>query len=507
VTLATRLFDDEGRDLRTWTPGSSVDEDRRKCPDGLDIFTERGITPPWAGGVVAIHRGYVRYEQGDVESVLLAEPRFRGNRRDTGKPYLGWVRHVVRGSGGWIMPKFAPLAAGGHWAWEVNPFAQLRPDLPVRGKSYDHNHHRGFRHKATGCPCHTRGTHHQAWLDELVKAPDSLRMIPRRERWNPPLRGPALRAHEAGKMHVDPQGTGEPFIPLEGWHHHVPEAKYQLTPGEGAKRWDINPVAALRGITPEHPLAVVCLEGTPKTDAITEAGYWCVGTPSVTSWDAYEGLGPEATHELGLIADRIGSNTPTVVICDSDWHVNDAVRWQAIFVTLLLEGHGVTAVAAAPPEGADLGWNHGLTGERVMKKVGVDDHLGAGHDLLDIITREFLVPAPGLEDLASTSGDPRSTQSLRAVARALGRACTRGGHVSPSPEAMAASGLSRNTIVRRLIDLESLGLLTKVEDAYRVTVGGKFRMMPALYTLDPSLIAPVTERTLRAWMTAKDLAP
>src|SRR5690348_9113241 len=95
---ATRLIDDDGADLRTYAPGKaellcvqcSPDGSPGPCstaghrrerfvtygpgsrPGGLDIFTSRGIAPPWTAGV-ARERGYVYHPGGKAGAQLVAD--------------------------------------------------------------------------------------------------------------------------------------------------------------------------------------------------------------------------------------------------------------------------------------------------------------------------------------------------------------------------------------------------------------------------------------------------
>jgi hypothetical protein len=380
----TVLFDDDGRDLRTYAPGVVVDEGKCEAPGGLDIFSSRGIIPPWhKNGEIARARGYVRYEKGDPESVFLADDRLsrkyaevdaflpafgevlpdevlpedpevdeeseESGRRRRRKTLNAWVRDRASFCGGWAMPKYAILTpdeahAAGYDERYGNPLAQLRPDEPIPGRSWGHDH-AGMRHHKqhtqyhaakqvtllhpVGMPCsHCRRADGKAVVHRKAKAPEQRwRPCPvcghrhrepiecavsgcaRHHRQDGPLcpcggRHPKAKEkhwyqrplppgsivrerHEIGKHHRHPD-TGEVLVPLKGAHRHRHMGKYQLTPGSSAKRFDRHPLAAWDGIE----LAAIVLEGTPKNDSVVEWGrrtsvrIGVIDTASVTTWDA-----------------------------------------------------------------------------------------------------------------------------------------------------------------------------------------------------------------------------
>jgi hypothetical protein len=330
MNAATRLIDDEGRDLRRHAPGD--------VPGGLDIFTSRGIVPPWEpDGVVARARGYLRYEQHDPESIFAADPRLAAKyarvdrdphsfgemlpdhveeeddeeddgrgRRPRRKTLNTWVRHRASFCGGWVMPKHAVLAPGeaaheGYPEYD-HPLAQLRPDRPIPGKAWGHDHdgmvHRKqhFRHHRAGlCWCGVKHRQERVcWCGKRHRQDGetcpcgSAHPQAKSASWRTkPLRGFARSRHELGKHHLHPE-TGEEITPIKGVHRHQHEGKYQLTPGSSAKRFDRSPLTEWDGIE----LAAIVLEGTPKNDAVVEWGrktgvrIGVANTASVTTWDA-----------------------------------------------------------------------------------------------------------------------------------------------------------------------------------------------------------------------------
>jgi hypothetical protein len=162
-----------------------------------DIFTKRGITPPWEGGAAAQAQGFVRYEGADWQErriVIAAIEALDGDDRhpDTGKSRQFWRRAIERADrkfgpdavtdyleenwtpvpvaaylnnarqrlprdtrrawtywlrkalavDGWLMPRHAIMPDSERWAFRERPVAQLRPDTPVvMGAGWESHHH------------------------------------------------------------------------------------------------------------------------------------------------------------------------------------------------------------------------------------------------------------------------------------------------------------------------------------------------------------------------------
>src|SRR5436190_21901069 len=134
-----------------------------------EILTSRGVALD-----VADERGYRRYERGELEPILEADPRLAANLK-----LRRWVGRYARQQPGIVMPKYA-LPGSAFLA----PLAQLRPDKAVRVSEYDHDH---------------------ADLGEVTR-----------------------RRHEEAEHGGNRVG---------GEHHHVVSAKYLLVPGSHGKRW------------------------------------------------------------------------------------------------------------------------------------------------------------------------------------------------------------------------------------------------------------------------------
>jgi hypothetical protein len=148
-------------------------------------------------------------------------------------------------------------------------------------------------------------------------------------------------------------------------------------PGQNvANRIDIHPWAIERLRSAER--IYFALEGTPKADAIltriiaTGESASVINVPSVTLWRA-----PELKRFAKDWLAGSESDAPLVVIvADADHHENPRVVRQALLLRERLDGYGVSACVAAPPDHRDS------NGQLLHK--GVDDFLVAGGDLDDL---------------------------------------------------------------------------------------------------------------------------
>jgi hypothetical protein len=151
-----------------------------------------------------------------------------------------------------------------------------------------------------------------------------------------------------------------------------------------ARRLDVHPWAADRL---GAGLIYVGLEGCIKADAILseilrhDLDASVVSFPSVTLWNAGE--------ELGEFVERYLLGKRVVIVCDSDGARNPLVRTQALLLRSYLHNRGArdTEIVAPPYPGSqqkDGGWvvdPAQLDDKGKPKLNGVDDHLGAGHEL------------------------------------------------------------------------------------------------------------------------------
>ena len=409
-----------------------------------NIFTPRAVSEEvWRA------RGYRRYGAHDLSSVRAVDPRLE---RD--EP--AWLRESLTAPG-WVIPKVSPLPDHRLFGW--TPYAQLRPDHPVRPRREFHNHE-GLRHRPEGCIC---GVAHSGPPIRRIRMWGAQISRPDREieyTWDwyqRPLRGLGRLEHErklcewapveavptwvkilnerqrdnsvealvpTGHLHPD---TGEVVVPLDRPHAHLDWAKYLYMKGEGrAKRFGTHPRMVNSNFAAPEGVIFWAIEGTLKLDAIVSAGWPGIETGSVTLWDSWEydydtdEDGPHrwTVDELDELAGRHLAGRRVPIVCDSDWADNDKVRRQLDAAVALLASHGVDAVGCAPPPGESRGWRY-LNGEECFKKQGVDDYL-FGFDLAD--RHDALLAMPVREEIVASAIDIEATNaSQRPAGRETGR--------------------------------------------------------------------------------------
>jgi hypothetical protein len=443
----------------------------------MDIFSSRGIIPPWQpDGHVARAQGFVHYVGAtwrDRRAVIAEhEPLYgRAEHPDSRKANQLWIRAVEKelghlgpsavaryveagfaptrhlsrlaeererlpqkarqswdswlrgalGGDGWLMPRHAVMPDHEEFDFRIKPVAQLRPHKPAFGR-YEWHHH-GYdlswrerrAHERTVCEKAPQGGH-TAQIED-----------------------PAGAFLPTGHLH---SVSGEVAVPFGGRHRHWTHAKYIYTPGDTALRLGTNPVALERGWGGPDDLFVVVMEGTLKMCSVVEAGYPTIDSGSVTLWhggttvaelDDEGYLVGGTLLELQAFAERHLWRRPVAVVCDSDWHRNELVWDQTQRVVGLLNDLGANAVACAPPEGDSLGWVHPVTGEEMREKVGVDDFLGRGNDLRDLVCQ-----LPG-EPASLKADDPRlaggtyrgGREATVRVLREMGAMASPGGDLVP----------------------------------------------------------------------------
>jgi hypothetical protein len=464
-----------------------------------DIFTPRGIT-----AAVRAARGYVEYPgtnptMGGRFPVPFERARSIVIEVDVrlGLPeHAAWLRAALR-EPGWIMPKHPVMPS--HETFGSNPYAQLRPARALRMRASITHHHVKGTHTAHG--------------------------------WRQPLRPRERAWHEAGRHHVD-QETGKVFLPVDGQHTHddTLRAKYLLTPGDTGKRLDCHPSTEWGNA---HRV-FFSLEGTLKNDAIVSAGEAAFNVPSVTLWNVEEeeyeaewetDAGGEVylagrafmANELHDFAARL-AGTPVVVVCDSDWAHNAAVRRQAFATVLALQTAGVPAVAAAPPEGRDLGWNHAVTGHRMRAKLGVDDFLAAGGRLGEM---RAVVPVGvrGLQELRNRLRRRRRKHKAEAMTHvaeqlvmvatsdhvaeaASGRIAARLG--MPSGRIAARLGMPQQTVTDHVNDLIEDGELEVLrESSRRLGIGSRWFTESRLVRVLGDVQGEYRELRVAEWLASR----
>jgi hypothetical protein len=300
---------------------------------GVDIFTKRGITPPWeSGGDVARAQGFERYEGADwrerrafiakrealygsdehpdpektnelwmrkVEAVLhpfganavaryldagfaptlkaqaeLARARAR-LPQSARQAWTYWLRRVLA-TDGWLMPRHAVMPDHPDSDFAARPVAQLRPDEPaiLAPTGYESHHHAYDLHPRE------RRAHEKKVCEPAPKGHRAA------------IEHPAGAFLPTGHLHP---ATGEIVVTCARRHRHWDHAKYVYTPGNTAKRLGTNPLTVERRYGDR--LFVIVLEGTLKMCSVTEAGYPCIDAGSVTLWESSSYAGEHDDEE------------------------------------------------------------------------------------------------------------------------------------------------------------------------------------------------------------------
>jgi hypothetical protein len=464
--------------------------------DEHDIFTPRGITPPWRpGGHVALAQGFARYEGVDWRArreALAALPgagifdpafHFNPDPRRSKASWTQWLRGALAVDG-WAMPRHAIMPDHEDRDFRSRPATQLRPDVPVNGHFYRHSHR-----QLRGSLARTRHSAKVCDLDADGKVLPTGHLHPR---------------------------TGEVVVPLDGWHDHWKHSKYLYTPGNSAKRLGTNPLSIERNY--EGELFVIVMEGTLKMVAVTEAGYPCIDAGSVTLWasssveaepDGEGGFYGGQYLELDEFCERHLEGRSVAVVCDSDWHENAAVRFQTETVAGIVGRYAARVVACAPPEGSSYGWSHPLTGIERRAKRGVDDWLGEhprrarADAMLDLVFHEPVGGAELTADHPALAGIRRDARENTAeLVRALGETASPTERVTPYAEQslMASLGRAKRTLQKARLRAVEGGLIEELTDAERRSNGEGYYTVPPLVRVVPEAMPIYRERTLRDWL-------
>lgn len=259
------------------------------------------------------------------------------------------------------------------WEWEVNRGADhCGVSIPL---DLDHAHIKIAKYLFSASPRRqvevARHTHAEAFpgLDQTWDGSPALIKQLQKYNWH-------IRAHHTERVPgIDPEtgeaGTSwervenEPALDEEHGHiADVPDESAHVAkrlswhPYEREARWRSGEV-------------FFALEGCLKEAALATAGVATFSCPSVTLWGAPELEAFARSHLMGKTV---------YVVCDSDWGSNDLVTHQTLMARDQLRVWGIDAHAAAPPA---------PSGE----KIGVDDHLGSGGQLDDLIVWDRRAPA------------------------------------------------------------------------------------------------------------------
>jgi hypothetical protein len=187
--------------------------------------------------------------------------------------------------------------------------------------------------------------------------------------------GEFYRKHpDALKRHIENWHEKNPELIQhnpDGTHTHFRRVKDRSNPL--AKRLDIHPMAL--ELLANAGVVYFGLEGCLKADSILSAiiredrKESVFSVPSVSLWDA---------PELADYADRFLKGKTVIVVPDADWVDKDLVIAHARFAQRFLSLRGIPTYIAAPP----------LNNDRSVEHKGIDDFLGAGGSLDDLVVLE-----------------------------------------------------------------------------------------------------------------------
>jgi hypothetical protein len=475
----------ENPNLRSWTP------------EAFElIFRTRGIS-------VHVHeeRGYAPYNAGDIDVLYAVDPKYEALTNSE----RGSVRRTINQRPGIVMPRYSIPGA-------PEPFAQVRPfkfkeldpglDLSRYGIEEDpgvfkgtwtHKHLQAYRHRHTPHGALVVGERPRtAYRPPRLSRPWLIEHIA----WEHDQRGwafaefggfetvPGTEVHvhsiswtkheENAEYDLDHQQQSEP---REHAHRHREYAKYvYVSKGKvidqraerPAKVVDVHP-AAMPLIQAGGRRCFFALEGLLKNDAILTQGEPVLNCGSVTLWD---------DPALGLFATEFLKRFETVVIVpDSDWLGNEHVATQAMRLQDRLGEHGVSAIIAAPaPTCSQQTGNPACihphkasdpSGRTTPEhKNGVDDWLGSGRSLDQMITWEY----PDGSQLPDIGRQRRSRERDRRVLEYLWRGQNPwSGRVRRSLRDIGRNlRLDKNAVWRAMQDLDEAGAIKHVpsDDLY-----------------------------------------
>jgi hypothetical protein len=351
-----------------------------RSPEGSeDWWRARGVDP-----AVAAARPYVRWTTDDIEPVREAYAGLSSGQRATTSR---WARQ----SDGLVITRHAPpgLALG-------QVYAEIRPDNPVE-------------------------TRPPTWHAHPTVPPSEPLLHPETGRPVQILTGRSMEAHIAN----EDTNEGHAGMNVEGVHCHTHEAKYVFPPSatiervrlrdDGserryrvkdrsqslARRIDVHPWAVNRFDNAER--VMFALEGCIKADALVSAGEAVFSVPSVTLWDA---------DELDGFAFRYLVGKTVFIVPDADWHTNWMVDRQALLCRTRLRRLGIDTHIAAPP------YEKPPPGKKKPVRNGVDDYLGYGGTVDDLVVRDLEASGEIHNWLMATMRQVRRDRALR-LAQAL----------------------------------------------------------------------------------------
>jgi DNA-binding transcriptional ArsR family regulator len=284
------------------------------------------------------------------------------------------------------------------------------------------------------------------------------------------------------KRHLQKEHRGKPRV---GDHRHSAFAKYLYPEGEGARGFDVHPLAWTL-LKKGGDVVYVALEGCLKNDSILSTGAAVVSCGSVTLWKDLE---------LPWLADEHLSRFKTVVLVpDSDWLENSLVRRGVCDAQDFFRGYHDNVVVAAPPQRPCLDCTHSArfadTGEQLPPaehKLGVDDWLKEGHGLMSMIVSQV-----STESLANRRRDSQSRDValLDVIARRQEVTATYG-------QLADWAGLSPRQVEQSLKSLKAAGLITLTKSNATL----RYNMHP--YTVRLASPPDVHSRTLGDYLATR----
>jgi len=409
-------------------------------------FLEHGITPE-----IAAARPYVRYTVDNHQAVKDAY-------RDLNRDQRGYMTRLAKQANGLVITRHAPPGLG-----LSHVYAELRPDWPVKtGPGIWHYHATEFDgnvpiYPQSGKPLLEKHIHSaKAMTKHIARAKseddhngannENVHMHqPRAKYLFPPsatkevswYHNHADMKPEKRAVHVERYGDEI------GRHRHSRKVKDKSK--SLAKRIDVHPLAL--PLFEKAERVFFGIEGCLKADAILSQGEAVFSVPSVTLWDALE------LEEFVL---RYLWGKTVIIVPDMDWHGNPAVITQAFLCRSFLRRFDyLKAHIAAPPH--EAGYK------------GVDDFLGAGGSLDDLVVIDRETPFDLIEFTVKTNGRViggsrsrrvdrirRDTEVLESLAI---HADTEGVFQSPLRTAARIMDVDVKRVARSVTALEEIGAI------------------------------------------------
>ena len=322
------------------------------------------------------------------------------------------------------------------------------PTSPKVDETYTHDHrakwhdHEGWSDKRISK--HVAKDHsdsEQAWYGQWHAHP------------RPPVdlnaqdRGLVIKAHAAMNHIAKPPPAGHGGSDAIGEHPHTRPKKDKSL--NLARRLDVHPDAMEK--IPSAEVVFFVIEGCMKADSILAKGGAVFSVPSVSLWDCLE---------LEDFTKAYLRNKEVVIVPDADWADNHQVASQARLCHATLNRYDVEQVyIAAPP----VDENRNPLVENGKRLKGVDDFLGAGHELAELQTIDFYLleeTKASIKRLVRRSKRIEQVNRNNKVLESLAYFAGPSGKL-PSSLTMVgrAMGYSRERVTKAVEDLKEWGAL------------------------------------------------